>query len=390
MLTLKLALRNILSAGIRTWLNVAALSFSFVAIIFLQGFYDGLNDQVERATVDALYGGGQYWQQAYDPYDPFSLEDAHALVPPRLLALIGEKTATPILVRTATVYPQGRFRSILLKGIDPEQRVLSILSSVLGRDTAALPGMVGSRMAKSAGLKKGDVVTVQWRDVHGTFDARDVTIVEVFRTTVQEIDNEQIWIPLDRLRQFTRMADQATIVVVNKNVIPLNDVPGWEFRDPGFLLRDLRSLVKMKSVQGSIMYLLLLFLAMLAIFDTQVLSIWRRRKEMGTLMALGMTRTRVITLFTLEGALHGVLAALVAAFYGIPLLAYVANRGLDLPTATDNFGFAIGEKLFPAYSPLLVVGTAVLVCFVTTVVSYLPTRKIAHLKPTDALRGRLS
>jgi len=214
--------------------------------------------------------------------------------------------------------------------------------------------------------------------------------VEVFRTTVQEIDNEQIWIPLDRLRQFTRMADQATIVVVNKNVIPLNDVPGWEFRDPGFLLRDLRSLVKMKSVQGSIMYLLLLFLAMLAIFDTQVLSIWRRRKEMGTLMALGMTRTRVITLFTLEGALHGVLAALVAAFYGIPLLAYVANRGLDLPTATDNFGFAIGEKLFPAYSPLLVVGTAVLVCFVTTVVSYLPTRKIAHLKPTDALRGRLS
>jgi putative ABC transport system permease protein len=390
MLTLKLALRNIISAGIRTWLNVVALSFSFVAIIFLQGFYDGLNDQVERATVDALYGGGQYWQQAYDPYDPLTLEDAHAPVPSQLQSPIDGRRATPILIRTATIYPQGRFRSILLKGIDPEQRVLSIPSSVLGRENVALPGIIGTRMAKSAGLRKGDLVTVQWRDAHGTFDARDVMIVEVFRTTVQEIDNEQIWIPLDRLRQFTRMADQATIVVVKKDVLPFNDVPGWEFRDPGFLLRDIRSLVKMKSVQGSIMYLLLLFLAMLAIFDTQVLSIWRRRKEMGTLMALGMTRTRVITLFTLEGALHGVLAALVAAFYGIPLLAYVANKGLDLPSATDNFGFAIGEKLFPAYSPALVAGTAVLVCLVTTVVSYLPTRKIAHLKPTDALRGRLS
>jgi ABC-type lipoprotein release transport system permease subunit len=111
---------------------------------------------------------------------------------------------------------------------------------------------------------------------------------------------------------------------------------------------------------------------------------------MGTLMALGMTRTRIIELFTLEGALHSFLAALVGAFYGIPLLAYIANKGFALPPQTDNFGFAIGEKLFPAYSPALVAGTTLLVCCVTTIVSFLPTRKIAHLKPTDALRGKLS
>jgi len=385
-----LALRNILSAGIRTWLNVLALSFAFVAIVSLQGFYDGMNEQVERATVDALYGGGQYWQKAYDPYDPFSLEDAHAPIPEQIQGLIARDSATPILIRTGTIYPRGRFRSILLKGIDPDQRVLSLPTSALRRDGGPIPALIGGRMAKSAGLREGDIVTVQWRDVHGTFDAQDVAIEEVFRTSVQEIDNDQIWIPLDRLQHFTRMEHQATIVVLKTDVVPLNNVPGWEFKDPEFLLRDLRSLVKMKSVQGSIMYLLLLFLAMLAIFDTQVLSIWRRRKEMGTLMALGMTRTQVIELFTLEGALYGVLAAFAAAIYGIPLLAYVANKGLELPAATDSFGFAIGEKLFPAYSPALVVGTTLLVCLVTTIVSYLPTRKIADLKPTDALRGRHS
>ena len=390
MLIPKLALRNILSAGLRTWLSVLALSFSFVAIIFLQGVYDGLNDQVERATVEAQYGGGQYWQKAYDPYDPLSLEDAHAPIPPQLQELTAGGGAAPILIRTATIYPQGRFRSILLKGIDPDQKVLSVPSTALRSLENVIPGLIGSRMAKSAGVKKGDVVTVQWRDVHGTFDARDVTIAEVFRTNVQDVDNDQIWIPLERLQAFTRMENQATIVVLKKDVLPVTDPPGWEFKDSGFLLRDLRSLVKMKSVQGSVMYLLLLFLAMLAIFDTQVLSIWRRRKEMGTLMALGMTRTQVIELFTMEGALHGVLAALVAAIYGIPLLAYAAGRGFDLPIATDNFGFAIGEKLFPAYSPALVAGTTLLVCIVTTIVSYLPTRKIADLKPTDALRGRLS
>jgi putative ABC transport system permease protein len=390
MLIFKLAFRNIISAGLKTWLNVIALSFAFVAIISLQGFYEGLNDQVEHATIDALYGGGQYWQKGYDPYDPLSFEDAHAQIQPKLQTLINEKSATAILIRTATIYPQGRFRSIILKGIDPDQTILSIPSSLLKSGPDGIPGLIGSRMAKSAGLKKGDMVTVQWRDVHGTFDARDIRIVEVFSSTVQDIDNEQIWIPLAQLQQFTRMADQATIVVLKSNAAPVANIPEWEFKNLGFLLQDLHSMVRMKSVQGSIMYLLLLFLAMLAIFDTQVLSIWRRRKEMGTLMALGMTRTSIIELFTLEGALHSVLAAVVAALYGIPLLAYVADKGFALPASTDNFGFAIGEKLFPVYSPGLIIGTTVLVCFVTTVVSYLPTRKIADLKPTDALRGKLT
>jgi ABC-type lipoprotein release transport system permease subunit len=92
----------------------------------------------------------------------------------------------------------------------------------------------------------------------------------------------------------------------------------------------------------------------------------------------------------MEGAFHGLLAAVVAALYGIPLLAIVANIGVALPAATDSFGFAIGERLFPVYSPVLIVGTTALVCIVTTIVSYLPTRKISHLKPTDALRGRIS
>jgi len=395
MLTLKLALRNILGAGLRTWLNVVALSFAFVTIILLQGFYVGMNDQAEQATVDALYGGGQYWQKNYDPFDPLTLADAHSAIPAELELLVRSNDATPILIHQATIYPQGRFRSILLKGIDPAQKIVSIPTSFLKAEDGAVPALIGTRMARSTGLHKGDDLTVQWRDVHGTFDARDVRIVEVFKTTVQEIDNEQLWIPLDRLQEITGMPNEATVVVLSKTRLTAGgqtpaDVPGWEFKDLNFLLRDIHELVRTKNIGGSIMYSVLLFLAMLAIFDTQVLSIWRRRKEMGTLMALGMTRTNVIGLFTLEGGFHGVLAAIVGAFYGLPLIAYLTSTGFSMPEAADNFGFALGEKIFPVYSAGLVAGTTLLVLIVTTIVSFLPTRRIAKLKPTDALRGKMS
>lgn len=386
----RLAFRNILGAGTRTWLNVVALSFAYVTIIFLQGIYNGMNDQAEQATIDAFYAGGQYWQEMYNPYDPLSINDAHAVVPPPLQKLIEEQAATPVLVRQAAIYPGGRFRSILLKGIDPAQNIVSIPASMMAEPPDALPGIIGARMARNANLNKGDRITVQWRDVSGAFDAREVTIVDVFRTSVQEIDNDQIWVPLSALRSISGASREATIVVLKKGHGSIGTVHGWVFRDLNFLLQDIHALVKTKSIGGSIMYVVLLFLALLAIFDTQVLSVWHRKKEIGTLMALGMTRVRVIALFTLEGALHGVLAALVGAVYGIPLLTIFAREGWGLPESTDTFGFALGDRIFPTYSGALILSTAILVLFVTTLVSYLPARKILALKPTDALRGKLS
>ncbi|MFC2170124.1 ABC transporter permease, partial [Acidobacteriota bacterium] len=156
------------------------------------------------------------------------------------------------------------------------------------------------------------------------------------------------------------------------------------------LLKDIDYLVKTKQVGGSIFYVILLSLAMLAIFNTQVLSIFRRRKEMGMLMSMGMTRGKIIQLFTLEGAIHSVLAAVVAAIYGIPLLLNFAKKGWAMPEAVDDYGIALGEAIFPVYGIGLVIGTTILILLVTTIVSFLPTRKIAKLKPTDALRGKMT
>jgi ABC-type antimicrobial peptide transport system permease subunit len=187
------------------------------------------------------------------------------------------------------------------------------------------------------------------------------------------------------------MPGQATIVVTAQGSKPTMAIAGWTFKDLDFLLQDIKSLVQGKTVGASILHLILIFLAMLAVFNTQMLSIWKRRKEIGTMMAMGVTRGRVIALFTFEGGLNTVFAALAGALYGIPLLSYLASHGFSFSAKqSDSFGFAIGEKIFPVYSAALVFGTTFLVFLITTAVSYLPSRKIAKLKPTDALRGRMS
>jgi ABC-type lipoprotein release transport system permease subunit len=387
MTLLKLAVRNLRGAGIRTWLNSFALSMAFVAIIFGQGMMQGMNKQVEDASTAFEFGGGQYWQANYDPFDPLTLEESHAPLPPAIESLVASGRATPVLVVAGSIYPQGRLKPVLLKGISPAQRVLALPTAALGDSTEELPLLIGSRTAQSTGLGVGDQVTVQWRDADGAFDARDGRVVKVMHTSVVTVDNGQVWMPLDTLRRLAGMEGEATTVTVVKGMRNVPAVEGWNFRTPGYLLSDLRQAVKTKTVGQLIMFTVLFLLAMLAIFDTQVLSVFRRRREIGMLVALGMTRARVIVLFTLEGALHSILAALLGMVYGAPLFISLGRNGISIPGG-DTWGYAMGDKLYPAFTIGLVIGTTFLVFLVTTFVSWLPTRRIAKLNPTDALAGR--
>ncbi len=393
MIIFKLALRNILGAGLRTWLNVFVLSLAFFVIIWSQGLIQGMNKEAMTTMIDMEYGGGQYWHQSYDPYDPLTLEDAHAPLSPALAALVAKGQAMSILLTSGAIYPEGRMQTVRIKGIDPNQNIVQLPSEVLKTDDPdVIPALIGTRMADQTKLQVGDFVTARWRDVHGTFDATEFQIVQIMKTTDQSVDSGIIWIPLTTLQNLLQAPGQASVVTVAKN---LNNLPQgdetWVFRNHEYLLSDIISLVKSKSAGGSIMYIFLLFLGLLAIFDTQVLAIFRRRKEMGTLMALGLPRSKVIGLFTVEGALHGVLAIIVGAIYGVPLLWLFAVKGMTFPQETmDSMNLALPSTLYPSYGVPLVLGTTLLVLITVTIVSFLPTRRISKLNPTDALRGKMA
>ena len=390
MMSLRLALRNLTGAGLRTWLNVTVLSMAYVVIIWQQGLLEGWNRQAERDMIGWEVGAGQYWHPAYDPYDPFTIEASHGPIPPETEEEISRGVATPILIGQAAFYPQGRMKNVVLKGIAPDQKVLKLPSEALGEHGETIPLLIGTRMARSARLGEGQEVTLRWKDVNGAFDAAEARVVRIMKTDVPAVDQGILWIPIGRLREMLGMPGEATLIVVGAPPPPSRvSSSEWTFRDQAYLLRDVRELIRFKSLSGYLMYGILLSLALLAIFDTQVLSIFRRRREIGTLMALGMTRGGVIRLFTLEGAMHGILAALAAAAYGIPLLRWQAVAGYTLPKVTDTMGLAIAEKIFPSYSAGLVLGTTAIVLISVTVVSFIPSQRIARLSPTDAIRGKL-
>jgi putative ABC transport system permease protein len=389
MLAFKLAYKNLIGAGLRTWLNVFVLSFIYVLIIWHYGILDGWNHQANKDMKAWEVGNGQYWHQEYDPYDFFTFEESHAQIPEVLLNAISNDIVTPILISQGTVYPDGRLQSMILRGIDPDQNVVAIPSSELKKETEEIPVIIGRRMAKSCKLKEGDITTIRWRDVNGTFDATEVKVVKVFNCNVPNVDAGQMYIPIQKLQEMMRAPNEASLFIVGGDAEMSEEIDGWEFKDYDFLMMEMNEMMKMKKVGGSFFYVILMLLAMLAIFDTQVLSIFRRQKEIGTYIAMGMTRPQVVSLFTVEGAMHAILAVVVGAIYGVPFLLWQMNKGFTMPAGSDDMGITIAETVFPVYGVGLIITTMLLVLIITTIVSYLPARKISKMKPTDAIKGKI-
>ena len=388
----KIAIKNLLGAKLRTWLNVFVTALSFFMIILFSAMYDGMREHAKQVTIDTEIAGGAYWHPEYDPMDPMTFEDAHSIIPRDIKLLVDEKKAVPVLVSQASIYPNGRIMPVIMKGISPEQNIVNMPTDALsGHEEIAIPVLIGKGMASDTKLEVGDVFTIRWLDADRTYDADEGTVVHIMDTENFKLDMGHIWIPLKKAQTMLAMEEEATYVTYAEGLSIVENRDDWIPRDVKYLIRDMEALIKADEPNAAIMYIILLCFAAMGIFNAQVLSIFRRGREIGTLMALGMTRTRVVGLFTLEGGLNAFLAAIMTVILFGPLLWYFGNNGiwLGVDYSVGAMGIIVEKYLIPVYSVGLVVTTTIVVSIIVLIVSYLPSRRIARMKPTDALRGKV-
>ena len=389
----KIAIKNLLGAKLRTWLNVFVTALSFFMIILFSAMYDGMREHAKQVTIDTEIAGGAYWHPEYDPLDPMTFEDSHSIIPRDLKLLVDQKKAVPVLVSQASIYPNGRIMPVIMKGITPEQNIVNMPTQMLvGHEEVTIPVLIGRGMAKDANLDVGDAFTIRWLDADRTYDADEGIVVHIMDTENFKLDMGHIWVPLKKAQTMLAMEEEATYVTYAEGLSVVKNKHDWIPRDVKYLIRDMEALIEADEPNAAIMYIILLCFAAMGIFNAQVLSIFRRGREIGTLMALGMTRTRVVGLFTLEGGLNAFLAAIMTVILFGPLLWYFGNNGiwLGVDYSDGAMGIIVEKYLIPVYSVGLVVTTTIIVSIIVLIVSYLPSRRIARMKPTDALRGKVT
>tara|TARA_B110000263_G_scaffold44481_1_gene36439 strand:- start:3364 stop:4578 length:1215 start_codon:yes stop_codon:yes gene_type:complete len=385
----KIAIKNLLGAGVRTWLNVFVTSVSIFMIIFSSGMYSGMMKHAMNVSIDTEISGGAYWHPEYDPYDPITFEYSHAKTPEILKAIVEKSEGLEVLVNQAAIYPNGRIVPVIMKGITLDQTILNIpTKELLKYNGTNIPIMIGKGMAEYSKLELGDTFTLRWMDASNTYDAAEGEIVHIMDSGNFKIDMGHIWIPINIARDILSMPNESTYIVYNKGTKEISYSGNWIKRDVEYLVKDMKTIIEQDRPTAIMIYIILLSLAAMGIFNAQTLSIFRRKKEIGTLMALGMKKGRIVLLFTLEGALNAIFAIFLTVILFGPLLYYFSVNGIPLPIDYSDMGLIISKTLMPVYSPILLIATAIIVFIIMLIVSYIPSRKISKMNPVDAIRGK--
>jgi putative ABC transport system permease protein len=153
------------------------------------------------------------------------------------------------------------------------------------------------------------------------------------------------------------------------------------YRESGSLFFGI---VRTVRVQAAIVEGVLLVAVALTVAGAQIVSVHERRREIGTMAALGTGRRVITSVLLVEGAVLALVAGAVGAGIGGSVVATLARTGVALDA--EAFRWLVGG---PAVVPRLEIG-AVLATLaglvaVVTIAGWFPARRAARLLPIDAL-----
>jgi putative ABC transport system permease protein len=127
----------------------------------------------------------------------------------------------------------------------------------------------------------------------------------------------------------------------------------------------------------------LLVIVLTSIINTMLMSVFERVREIGTLLAVGVRRAQVMTIFLIEAAAIGLLGGVGGALAGRTIVAVVASLGIRFELS----GLGAVNVLRPQVSWAFV-GSAVLVALAAAVAASLwPAWRASRMNPVDALRN---
>jgi ABC-type lipoprotein release transport system permease subunit len=256
--------------------------------------------------------------------------------------------------------------------------------------------LIGQGLADELGVTVGDRVTVVGRSKQETMRQRSMTVVGIYDLGMAEAEKGMAFITLPEAQSLYNLRDQVTEVAITlqqigqeATVMPAlaASLPGHEVDSWTTLHPEIQETIAMKGVFTTILGLIVLMIASIGVLNLMLMAVFERTREMGVLAALGMKGRQIMWLFLLEGALIGVVGAVIGCALGYGLVLAVGQVGID-------FGFAsgmgevtalMGTRLYPTVGLGNVVFSGVAVTIIAALASLYPAWHASRKEPAAAL-----
>ena len=256
--------------------------------------------------------------------------------------------------------------------------------------------VIGRGLAELLDVGVNDRVTLVGRRKNETMRQRTMTVVGIYDLGMRDAEKSAVFMSLAEAQSLYNLRDSASEVAVTlqtvgteKTVIPVLQalLPGYEVDSWQTLRPEMTQTIETKGAFTSVFGFIVLLIASIGILNLMLMAVFERTREMGVLAALGMKRRQILTLFLLEGALIGVVGAVIGCVLGAAVVWSLGRIGIDLSFAQGmgEITALMGERLYPAITQQQLISRGIGVVIIAAFASLYPAWQAARKEPADAL-----
>lgn len=403
-----MAWRNLGRNRRRTAINLCAIAFATLTMVFMSAMQRGSYDQMIDSAVKMQTGHLQIQAEGY-------LED-HDI---QLMVRDLDKVYQAVDTTPGVVGAVGRIRAGFLVAKEEE----SFVSLVTGtdakreREISNLPNwvkqgdfldpadpkgaVVGIRLAKNLEAEIGDELVLVGQAVDGSVAAEKVHIRGLLDTGVPDLDRMAVFVNLEPLQQIMMMDNSASAVAIlleghqqvaatqaalQQKAQEINDTLvalTWKQVEPG-----IDQSIQLDNASGKVMVYMLLLVVAFGILNTFLMSAFERFREFGVLMAIGVKPRTCASLLLIESQILVVVGFVIGLIVGGGMALYFAGAGIPLGEAAGELmkQYGLSDRIFPTMNLGIAWLVFLQVWLTTLVVALYPAFKITRFRPLEALR----
>ncbi len=401
---IKIGITSLLRRGTRSILLIVMIAVSLWGLLFIEGIYDGMTEQMIANAIRSDSGHISIYAQGYRLNPDLSRWINN---PTELEAFLTEKSqvksSVARLKQDGLVATAHYSRGIAILGVDLLREAKhSHLESYLHQGELNFGNkkrgaLIGFKLAKKLKVAIGNKIILSAQNSHGEIASIPLKVKGILKTHNMTFDENAVFIDATKARELlsmpTGVSQIATIIESEEQIAPLQQQLQTEFHHLTIKRWDelypalQQSRIIMTGFK-QVINIIIFSIAALGIFGVMLVSVLERLREFGIMMAIGTKFSQIGAIILIEASILGCAGFCLGALSGFATLYYFKIYGLDLSafsSALDEFGL---DAVTYAIIRTDYFSTALVAIIIASVLSIIiPLRVLKKTKPIDAINA---
>ena len=257
--------------------------------------------------------------------------------------------------------------------------------------------VISNALAKELKVRLKSKIVLTFQDYNGEITGAAFKVTGIFKTSNTTWDKMHVFvkdkdlrrvmeIPMDQSHEIDILLDDYSQAVIISEQFH-KKFPEVLTEDWAEIQPYINFITNYMDIMMGIFMIIILAALGFGIVNTMLMVILERTRELGMLMAIGMTKRRVFTMILLETIFLALVGAILGEAISILIINYYGSSGIDLSSMAEGLE-AVGYSpiTYPYLEPYRYIQITILVFITGLLASIYPAVKALKLDPASAIR----